>query len=455
MKEHQDIANNDELNDAPLLQSLKGTRPFRVPDSYFDELEDAVLSEIKSAPAQPKRFNLPVRKALYYAAAAILIGFFIFIAIRSGSEGEHQPKVVENSPQKEVVQPMQEEKQEVPEEQVAGNNEIQKPVRENNTKDIPKISPKNGQTIPLEDEQMVAQSPEQQNSAENRHPEKPAELPKENYAQNDVPDNQVLPDHYGGAYSGGTGSGQNSNYDVGMARKAVSDELNLGEEICSNKAVRLNALITDLNNIHYLWSTGDTTASIQVSESGIYTVAVFDFKNNLLGGDTINVKIFPKPKPDLGPDRVICNYESVLISSGCNNKEFTYQWSLSELNTPEIYLTNLEPGEYPIQLNVMSCADTVSSRMLLTVKDCNIKIPNVITPNGDGRNDRFVILGLEHYPGSQLYIMDRNGRIVYEAMDYKNDWDAANIPDGTYFYRLQLNDSKKSEKNGTLSIIRK
>jgi gliding motility-associated-like protein len=455
MKEHKDIPSNNELKDAPLLQSLKGKRPFRVPDAYFDELEDAVMSEIKNTPAQAKHATLPLRKTLYYAAAAILIAFFVFIAIRSGSDEGHQPKVVENTPKKELVQPKQEKKQELPEVQVADNNdEAQQPMRGNNAEDIPKINQVKGSDILLEQEQMIAQSP-QQNKAEQNATEQAADVSQEAYAQNDIPEEQILPNNYGGGYGGGTAGGQNGGYDLGLARKAVSEELNLGKKICSNKAVRLNALITDIKAVRYQWSSGDTTASIKVSESGIYTVEVYDFKDNLLGGDTIDVKIIPKPKPDLGPDRSICNYESVLISSGCNNKEFTYQWSVSDLNTPEIYLTNMEPGEYPITLKVMSCADTVSSRMLLTVKDCNIKIPNVITPNGDGRNDRFVIFGLEHYSGSHLHIMDRNGSIVYEAMDYKNDWDAANVPDGTYFYRLQLNDGKNSEKNGTLTIIRK
>lgn len=76
------------------------------------------------------------------------------------------------------------------------------------------------------------------------------------------------------------------------------------------------------------------------------------------------------------------------------------------------------------------------------------------TPNGDGYNDAFVIKGLEHYPGSSLTILNRNGKVVYQSADYNNDWKANNVEEGSYFYSLQLNDKNKTEKGGILSIVR-
>ena len=268
-------------------------------------------------------------------------------------------------------------------------------------------------------------------------------------------DNSSLSENTGGqVIAGGTNRSQSSNYSPSLARKTVQKNLYLGDDRCSNKPIQLSAKIDDMENLRYRWSTDDTSVAILAKKSGNYWVKVYDIKNNILGSDTVNIKIIKKPSPNLGADKSICNYESVLIASGCNNTDYEYQWSIKDATTPEIYLSDMNPGVYNITLWVKSCADTVSSTMTLTVNDCNIKIPNVITPNGDSRNDRFVITGLENYPGSQLYILDRNGQIVFESMDYQNDWDANNIPTGTYFYRLQLNDSKKSEKNGTLSIIR-
>lgn len=61
-------------------------------------------------------------------------------------------------------------------------------------------------------------------------------------------------------------------------------------------------------------------------------------------------------------------------------------------------------------------------------------IPNIITPNGDGLNDTFV----PRIPGMaiDLKVYNRWGYLVYEKVDYRNQWDGGNLPDSTYYYLL-------------------
>lgn len=66
-------------------------------------------------------------------------------------------------------------------------------------------------------------------------------------------------------------------------------------------------------------------------------------------------------------------------------------------------------------------------------------IPNVITPNGDGLNDKFVILGLSAYPGSPIMIYNRWGNMVFQSSSYQNDWTGKGLNDGTYYYILTVN----------------
>ncbi len=82
--------------------------------------------------------------------------------------------------------------------------------------------------------------------------------------------------------------------------------------------------------------------------------------------------------------------------------------------------------------NQGACADTVTINVAVT----GIFIPNIFTPNGDGKNDLFVIKGLESFPGSQLLIFNRWGNEVYKADDYLNDWDGSGLAEGTYYYLL-------------------
>lgn len=51
-----------------------------------------------------------------------------------------------------------------------------------------------------------------------------------------------------------------------------------------------------------------------------------------------------------------------------------------------------------------------------------LRIPNIFTPNGDGMNDFFEIVGLELFPENELYIFNRWGAELYRQKNYHNDW---------------------------------
>ncbi len=63
------------------------------------------------------------------------------------------------------------------------------------------------------------------------------------------------------------------------------------------------------------------------------------------------------------------------------------------------------------------------------------QVSNVITPNGDGKNDSWKIDNIELYPGTQVKIFNRFGNEVFKSDDYQGDWQAENLPSGTYFFQ--------------------
>lgn len=67
-----------------------------------------------------------------------------------------------------------------------------------------------------------------------------------------------------------------------------------------------------------------------------------------------------------------------------------------------------------------------------------IKIPNVITPNGDNINDKFIIGGLQPERWG-LQIINRWGLTIYKSRTYNNDWEPNNLEPGIYFYELTHN----------------
>lgn len=79
-----------------------------------------------------------------------------------------------------------------------------------------------------------------------------------------------------------------------------------------------------------------------------------------------------------------------------------------------------------------------------------IKIPELITPNGDGKNDTWRIEGIENFKKTKVMVFNRWGNKVYEMDQYDNSWSGkANrsvvvgdnkLSSGTYYYIVELDD---------------
>ncbi|WP_158640515.1 DUF7507 domain-containing protein [Anseongella ginsenosidimutans] len=92
----------------------------------------------------------------------------------------------------------------------------------------------------------------------------------------------------------------------------------------------------------------------------------------------------------------------------------------------------------------------------ITVKARPLSIPNLFTPNGDGRNDTFVIPGLEGFPDNELFIVNRWGNEVFRQVNYKNTWTGEGLNEGTYYYILRIRDAAGKEEvyKGYITLVR-
>lgn len=97
--------------------------------------------------------------------------------------------------------------------------------------------------------------------------------------------------------------------------------------------------------------------------------------------------------------------------------------------------------------DTLNC-DTGSITITINCPDA-VFLPQGFSPDGDGMNDRLVFTGIEYFSPAGLKVFNRYGTIVYENAEYDNSWDGTTLhsgkplPDGTYFYILELADKRK------------
>jgi gliding motility-associated-like protein len=97
-----------------------------------------------------------------------------------------------------------------------------------------------------------------------------------------------------------------------------------------------------------------------------------------------------------------------------------------------------------------------SAMVSITVNCEGIRVHNGFSPNNDGKNDSFVIKGIQDLPGNKLFVYNRWGLLVYQAEDYQNDWqgtwNGTDLASGTYFYLFD--DGKGNRQSGYVQIHR-
>ena len=100
------------------------------------------------------------------------------------------------------------------------------------------------------------------------------------------------------------------------------------------------------------------------------------------------------------------------------------------------------PGVYVIDyFTGPPCNFSATGEIDVTIEDCEIIIPNVFSPNGDGKNDRFRISGLHNLEGVRMQIFNRWGTLIFSDLDFGSSagWDPRlDASEGTYYFILDI-----------------
>lgn len=222
---------------------------------------------------------------------------------------------------------------------------------------------------------------------------------------------------------------------------------------------------------NFSWSPVDGLSDPSVSNpvaspaaTTTYTVTVSNSGCSSTGTVTVNVA----PEVIASFDADTTQGEAPLEVTFTNNSAgaATYNWNFGDGNSSTAQSpvnTYTDQGSYTVTLvatNSLGCTDTVRLTYIVVNEYAALTVPNVFTPNGDGKNDTFSFIE-KGIASISVVIINRWGNEIY-SWDRKNGgWngkskDGSEAPDGTYFYVIKARgiDDKPYNYQGAVQLIR-
>ena len=245
-------------------------------------------------------------------------------------------------------------------------------------------------------------------------------------------------------------------------------------EICAGEPTSLIATIENCN-VHQpiLWYAngvliGSTVSNVlevtDLEDGAIVTAEVFceETCSGVLISNELEFSV-TSFDVDAGPDAEIFQGESVQLQGSSSLQDGDVLWDPTiNISDPTSFTPTVSPEETTLYyLTVSDGTCTLVDFCTVTVKS-DLVIPNTFTPNGDGVNDSWVILGIEKYPDCFVQIFDRWGQLVFQTTGYPPSqfWDGTSangrdLAPSAYYYVINLRDPEFPDPlKGHVSIVR-
>lgn len=235
---------------------------------------------------------------------------------------------------------------------------------------------------------------------------------------------------------------------------SISIELDPLVALCNGAAVQLNA---GAGFDTYTWSTGQTSSSITVSAPGSYWVNVTD--GICVGADTVLVVAQPTHPP--AEDVAVC--PGITVRLGPTFPVTSILWNTGD--TTAVINTTVSGTYSFIAVDEYGCTVTDAMDVQWIASDTSRAIvPNVFSPNGDGKNDTFQVTGLA-IESFEMEVYNRWGQMIFSSTNPAMGWNGGldnkasdKVPDGSYFYIVKYLDRCSTEgevtKTGHVTLVR-
>jgi len=203
---------------------------------------------------------------------------------------------------------------------------------------------------------------------------------------------------------------------------------------------------------------GTATITVTVKDNGGTSNGGIDTFNR-----TFTITINPLPlitiSSDQGMDISRGSTVNLTASGGTNYSWATALGIINGQNTAVLTVRPLQNTTYTVTARNSSGCSTVQTISLNVVEDLTaVKIAGLMSPNGDGVNDTWIIKNIDAFPNNEVKIFDGVGRVVFQRKGYNNSsgWDGSlngsALAEGYYFYIIDFGDGKGQLK-GSITIL--
>lgn len=262
--------------------------------------------------------------------------------------------------------------------------------------------------------------------------------------------------------------GDTTTHTVGVTTRPTAQIKSSDTIICKNETLALEAYNDPNENYTFTWYRSENSdpgnvignsSVLNITEPGYYLVEVRNEGFCPVFSERVLVKI-EDITVSATANKTILYYDEILElkaigSPGVKN----YQWLSSQGNSDrqQFSLYPQSDALYTVIARGEKCEDSDDIYVKLFPP---IIIPNGFSPNGDTKNDQWVITGLESFPDARVKIFNRWGNIVYEyEKGYHKPWEGINrsgleLPSATYYYVIEVEDERKQTFNGSVTILR-
>lgn len=214
--------------------------------------------------------------------------------------------------------------------------------------------------------------------------------------------------------------------------------------LCENSSLELDA---GLNGMDYLWSTAESTQTINITSGGSYEVII---TNSYSCSSTKKITVTEYQIPEIDSIKIQERTIEIIVK----NPQPYFEYTIDGIN---YQLSNIF-NNTPAGINTAYVRDSnncgTDSEIFVT-----IVVPTFFTPN-ISPHDKWTIKGISIYPESTVRIFDRYGKLLKELRpDNSPDisWDGTfngrELPSSDYWYVLKL-DADTPEKKGHFTLKR-